>query len=156
MPSSPTSPRRWPATEVAALADWLGADGSLVGLTLYSFFAATLLPGGSEIALYAYLRHFPEQTALALTLATAGNTLGGMTSYACGRFLPKWQRLAQLPHADRLRHYGSPALLLAWAPLAGDLLCLAAGWLRLNWAACLLFMTIGKAARYALVAVGAR
>lgn len=135
------------------MADWLGAEASLLGLTLYSFLAATLLPGGSEIALFTYLRAYPEQTALALTLATAANTLGGMTSYVCGRFLPKWQRLATLPHADRVARYGSPVLLLAWAPLVGDLLCVAAGWLRLNWAGCLLFMAIGKAARYGVVAL---
>ena len=144
----PTWRRRW-RTEVSG---WLDAEASLLGLTLYSFLAATLLPGGSEIALYAYLRHFPEQTALALTLATAANTLGGMTSYAAGRFLPKWQRLAALPHADRVERYGSPVLLLAWAPLVGDLLCVAAGWLRLNWLGCLVFMSIGKALRYLAIA----
>lgn len=139
-----------------SVADWLGADGSLVGLTLYSFLAATLLPGGSELALYAYLRHYPEQATLALALATAGNTLGGMTSYACGRFLPKWRQLENLPHAERVRRHGSPVLLLAWTPLVGDLLCLAAGWLRLNWVGCLVFMAIGKAARYGVVALGAQ
>ena len=137
------------------MADWLGADGSLVGLTLYSFLAATLLPGGSEIALFAYLRAFPEQAGWALALATVANTLGGMTSYACGRFLPKWQRLAALPQADRVARYGSPLLLLAWAPLVGDLLCLAAGWLRLNGLACTFYMALGKFARYGLVALGA-
>ena len=36
--------------------DWLSPEASLAGLFAYSFLAATLLPGGSEIALFAYLR----------------------------------------------------------------------------------------------------
>ena len=43
-------------------------------------------------------------------------------------------------------------LLLAWAPLIGDALCVAAGWLRLHWLPCCLFMAIGKFVRYWLVA----
>ena len=36
--------------------------------------------------------------------------------------------------------------------LLGDALCLAAGWLRLHWLPCCLFMALGKFARYWLVA----
>jgi len=140
---------------LAAINGWFGPDAGLWGLVAYSFLAATLLPGGSEIALFAFLRAAPEQTALALTLVTIGNTLGGLTSYAAGRFLPKWRRLETLPQATSVRRYGSPALLLAWAPVVGDLLCVAAGWLRLNWLACALFMAAGKLARYGLVAQAA-
>jgi len=52
-----------------------------------------------------------------------------------------------------VRHYGTPALLLAWTPILGDGLCLAAGWLRLNPFAALCFMAVGKFARYALIAI---
>jgi membrane protein YqaA with SNARE-associated domain len=135
--------------------DWLTPEASLAGLVAYAFLAATLLPGGSEVALFAYLRASPEQATLAIALVTAANTAGGMTSYLCGRYLPRWQRLESLPQAASARRWGSPALLLAWAPIVGDLLCVAAGWLKLNWLACLLFMTIGKFARYWLVGQGA-
>jgi membrane protein YqaA with SNARE-associated domain len=54
---------------------------------------------------------------------------------------------------QKLRRYGTPALLLAWAPVIGDALCLTAGWLRLNpWHAAL-FMALGKFARYYLIAL---
>lgn len=125
------------------------------GLFASSFLAATLLPGGSEAVLFVFLRAHPEQWGLALMLATIGNTLGGMTSWACGRWLPKWRKLDQLPHLDTIRRWGTPALLLAWTPLIGDALCVAAGWLRLHWLPCLLFMAVGKLARYWLVAQGA-
>ncbi|MFV5212290.1 YqaA family protein [Azonexus caeni] len=123
----------------------------LWGLGLYSLLAATLLPGGSELALYAFLKYAPTQAHPALLVATLGNTLGGLISWACGRFLPRWQRVERLPQVDRLRRWGAAALLFSWLPLIGDALCIAAGWLRLHWLPCALFMALGKFARYWLV-----
>lgn len=121
-------------------------EAGLLGLFLASFLAATVLPGGSEAAFVALVLAHPEQSLAALLLATLGNTLGGMTTYGMGRLLP--QHLAPAKSA-LARRWGSPVLLLAWAPLVGDALCAAAGWLRLPWPACLLWMAIGKGARYA-------
>jgi len=136
--------------------EWLNvtAEQGLWGIFLSSFLSATVLPGGSELLLFGFLKLHPEQFWPALGLATLGNTLGGMSTYACGRFLPKWQRLEQLPHRDRLERRGPALLLLSWTPVLGDALCLCAGWLKLNWLSCLLFMAVGKALRYALVAQG--
>lgn len=122
---------------------------SLTSLFLSSFLGATLLPGGSEVVLFALLKSYPESFWLALTLATLGNTLGGMVSFAMGWLLPQTQ---QLKHVEKVRRLGAPVLLLAWLPFLGDALCLAAGWLRLNpWQAAL-FMGIGKFTRYLLIA----
>ena len=126
----------------------LSAEAGLLGLFTASFLSATLLPGGSELVLFALLKLHPEQTVAALVLATVGNTLGGMLTYGMARWLP--QHLE--PQKSALaRRWGAPVLLLAWAPVIGDLLCVAAGWLRLSWLPCLLWMGIGKAARYVLV-----
>jgi membrane protein YqaA with SNARE-associated domain len=122
---------------------------SLLSLFLGSFFAATLLPGGSEAILFGVLKSYPETLWPALLIATAGNTLGGMVSFGMGWLLPQTQ---QLKHVEKLRRYGTPALLLAWVPLIGDALCLAAGWLRLNWWQAALFMALGKFARYWVIA----
>ncbi len=129
-----------------------GPPAGLAGLFLSSFLAATLLPGGSEIALFALLKLHPDQAVPALTLATIGNTLGGMTTYGMARLLPP----AGVPGKSGvvIRH-GAPALLLAWAPLLGDALCAAAGWLRLPWLPCMLWMALGKGLRYIMVALGA-
>ncbi len=122
---------------------------SLTSLFVSSFLAATLLPGGSEAVLFAVLKSYPETFWLPLVLATLGNTLGGMVSFGMGWLLPQTQ---QLKHVEKVRRYGTPALLLAWMPLIGDALCLAAGWLRLNpWLAAL-YMAIGKFARYLVIA----
>ena len=64
-------------------------------------------------------------------------------------------RYRPTPSAPRLalvQRWGSVALLLSWVPVIGDALCAAAGVLRLNWAACLLWMAVGKGLRYAAIA----
>jgi membrane protein YqaA with SNARE-associated domain len=122
----------------------------LFGLFLASFAAATLIPLPSEAALYAYLKAFPEHTALAVAVATVGNTAGGMTSYLLGRFIP--QRNFPEKALKLLQRYGVPVTFLAWLPIVGDALCVAAGWLRVSWIAALIFMAAGRLARYIAVA----
>ena len=126
-------------------------EAGLAGLLLVSFLSATLLPGGSELALLALVMRHPEQTTAAFALATVGNTLGGMTTYWMARALPEPKDRQRLALAQR---WGAPVLLLAWAPLIGDALCAAAGWLRLPWLPSLLWMALGKAARYGVLIAG--
>ena len=122
---------------------------SLGALFASSFLAATLLPGGSEAVLFGALKLDPQQYWPALAVATLGNTLGGMSSYLIGRIVPQRGEIKGL---DWVKRYGSPALLLAWVPILGDPLCVAAGWLRLDpWRAAI-FMALGKFARYLVIA----
>jgi membrane protein YqaA with SNARE-associated domain len=58
---------------------------------------------------------------------------------------------AQQRAIERLRRFGSPALLLSWLPVVGDPLCFAAGWLRQSFLLSLLFIALGKAARYTAI-----
>ncbi len=127
----------------------------LWGLALYSFLAATLLPGGSELALFALVGIDRSLLWPALLVSTLGNTAGGMVSWWCGRIFPVSRRIEALPYRDKVKRWGSPILLLAWTPIVGDALCVAAGWLRLAWLPCCMFMAIGKFARYWIVAQAA-
>lgn len=120
----------------------------LAALFAASFLASTLVPLPSEAALFAYLQLHPESKVLAVTIATIGNTAGGMTSYAIGRLIPQ----KELKQLDAVKRYGAPALLVAWLPLVGDALCVAAGWLRMSWFPALAFMAAGRLARYVAVA----
>ncbi len=132
--------------------EWTG-DTGLATLFAAAFLSATVLPGNSEIVLVAVLKAFPERAAAAVALATLGNTLGGLTTFALGRLLPK-----KVPQGRALawaRRYGPAALLLSWVPVAGDALCAAAGWLRLPWLACAGALALGKFARYLVVAQAA-
>jgi membrane protein YqaA with SNARE-associated domain len=123
---------------------------ALAGLFAASFVAATVFPLPSEAALYAYLKANPESTGLAVAVATFGNTLGGMTTYLAGRLFP--QRSVDQKALGRIKRYGAPVTFFAWLPIVGDALCFAAGWLRIHWAAALVFMAAGRLARYLLVA----
>lgn len=132
-------------------------QSSLLALFTSSFLAATLLPGGSEAVLVGVLLTYPELHWQALTLATIGNTLGGMSSYLIGRFLPDEKTVLKKSGGSSrglewVRQHGAPILLLSWAPLIGDVLCVAAGWLRANWLWALLFIAVGKFARYWVIA----
>ena len=133
----------------------------LWALFVSAFLAATLLPGGSEAVLAILAVRDDYDPWLLLVVATAGNTLGGMSTWAVGRFFG-WRypasRFTQ-PQYDRplrwLRQWGSPALLLSWVPVVGDALCLVGGWLRVHWLAALVWIAIGKAARYGVIVYAA-
>lgn len=133
---------------IATLQQWFSADASLAMLFAGAFLAATLVPLSSEAILFAVLKAHPDATLAALALATLGNTAGGMVTYAMGRLAP---HRTPLRHEALLRRHGAVALLGAWLPLVGEALCIGAGWLRLDWRACLVYMALGRAARYAAV-----
>jgi len=130
----------------------IGTSASLASLLGVSFLASTLIPISSEAALFAVLKLHADIAWPALAVATLGNTLGGLTTYLIGRYLGAKKPLTQL---ERVKRYGSPLLALAWLPFVGDGLCLAAGWVKLNWAAVALWSAAGRFARYWLVAQGA-
>ena len=132
------------------------ATMSLWGLFSSAFLSATLLPGSSEILLAYLVATSSHSPVLLLLLATAGNTLGGFTTYWLGRFLA-WRfpnkslrehhRLAMA----RIQRWGSLSLLLSWVPVVGDPLCAAAGYLKLNPLLTLVLLAVGKALRYLFI-----
>ena len=132
------------------LQSFFTADASLWSLLAGSFFAATLIPISSEVMLFALIRLHPDLMWPAVAVATIGNTAGGMLSYAIGRWLPHKK---PIQYEALLQRHGATLLTMAWAPLIGDALCVAAGWLRIHWLPCLGFMALGKCARYVVLAV---
>jgi membrane protein YqaA with SNARE-associated domain len=68
--------------------EWISPENGLAGVFAASFLASTIVPLSSEAVLFGYLKLYPDQVPMALALATVGNTLGGLTSYAIGRMLP--------------------------------------------------------------------
>jgi membrane protein YqaA with SNARE-associated domain len=130
--------------------DW-SADTSLAALFVVAFVSATILPANSEVVLVAVLSAHPGRQMEAIAIATIGNTLGGLTTYALGRLLPRRAQPAPRVLA-RVRRHGAWALLLSWLPLVGDALCAAAGWLRVPLLAATIAIAAGKLARYLVVA----
>lgn len=130
--------------------EW-SAEGGLAALFAAAFVSATVLPANSEIVLLAFLKAFPERGFDALVVASVGNTLGSLTTYGVGRLLPQ-RRLPDEWSLRWVRRYGAWSLLLAWLPVVGDAICIAAGWLRIPFWAATLAIAAGKVARYVVVA----
>jgi membrane protein YqaA with SNARE-associated domain len=138
------------ATVLAALA--LPKFG-LSTIFVVALISATLLPVGSEPAVFGLVKLNPELFWPAVLVATAGNTVGGAISYWMGYGAEKaYERIRHRKaeaHALRwLERLGPKACLLSWLPVVGDPLCAVAGWLRLTFWPCVLYMAIGKFARY--------
>lgn len=135
-------------------------QNQLLLMFISAFVSSTILPGNSEvifstlIAKQALNDSLSQPFALFLS-ASIGNSLGSLTTYAMARFLPEPtfktpSKTSQWAIAFS-RKYGVWTLLLSWLPVVGDVLCGVAGWLRLNIWQSALFITLGKAARYAVL-----
>lgn len=130
---------------------------TLWALFLSAFLASTLLPGGSEIVLGVLALQGHHEPWTLLIVATAGNTLGGMSTWGVGRLVDWWFPSSKFGHhkyqraREWVRRWGSPVLIFSWVPVLGDPLCLAGGWLRIHWMSALFWIGMGKAARYAVI-----
>jgi membrane protein YqaA with SNARE-associated domain len=133
---------------------WLLATLAVPEVGLWSVFivsavSATLLPIGSEPAVFAVVKANADLFWPALLVATAGNTLGGVVDYWMG--VGAKQMFAK-ERGTRwfgwLQRFGAKTLLLSWLPGIGDPLCVLAGWLRLPVWQCVAYMAIGKFLRY--------
>ncbi|TDM09816.1 MAG: hypothetical protein C4K60_04065 [Ideonella sp. MAG2] len=130
----------------------------LPAVFVISLLSATLLPLGSEPAVMALVSLDPSLFWPTMVVATAGNTLGGVLSWWMGRgaehvYERAYEKVRhRSPHELRaltwLKRFGPKACLLSWLPLVGDPLCALAGWLRLDFWPCVLYMAIGKFIRF--------
>lgn len=126
----------------------------LLTLFISSFVSATLFPGGSELLLVYYLKNSSGDAYLYFSSATLGNSLGAVLTYFMGYYLPSRRQPVQGKQQKALlycQHYGAAALLLSWLPVIGDLLPLAAGWLKTPVLLSIFAIIAGKAMRYAAI-----
>lgn len=126
---------------------------SLGSVFVVSFISATLLPLGSEPVVFGLIKLNPSLFWPVIGVATAGNALGGAVDWWMGfgahRVADKYRHSnVHVRALDWLHSLGPKACLLSWLPLIGDPLCAVAGWLRLPFWPCLVYMTIGKFLRY--------
>jgi membrane protein YqaA with SNARE-associated domain len=125
----------------------------LSSVFVVSFVSATLLPLGSEPAVFGLVKLNPDLFWPAIGVATVGNTLGGAVTWWMGlashKVVDKYRHSQHhLRALDWLQRLGPKACLLAWLPVVGDPLCAVAGWLKLPFWPCVIYMAIGKFARY--------
>ena len=135
---------------------WFGMPSvGLPAVFISALVSATLLPIGSEPMLFAYISLNADLYWVAIIVATFGNTIGGMVDWWLGLLARNTVEALKGSINNRMQKWleerGPKMLLLSWLPGIGDPLCLAAGWLRLPWQQCLVYMAIGKFLRYITV-----
>ena len=133
-----------------ALSEW-----GYLGLFFASFLAATILPLSSEIV-FSVLIVNNYDLAICLVVATMGNWIGGMSSYALG-WLAKWSFIEKYLRIKKERiqsfkikieNWGSFIAFFCWLPIIGDPLAVGLGVLKTNIIKVSIWMLIGKMIRY--------
>jgi membrane protein YqaA with SNARE-associated domain len=140
------------------MVDFLQQYG-LWGLFLSGFLSGSVLPFNSE-AVMSVLILAGVNISSAIVVATAGNTLGGITIFYLGylgkmEWIEKYGKVKmEKIHAinPKLQKYGPLSALLSFVPVIGDLLILGLGFFRISPKLTILFMFVGKLARYWLLA----
>jgi membrane protein YqaA with SNARE-associated domain len=158
---------------------WLSLpEFGLSSVFLVSFVSATLIPMGSEPAVFGMVKLRPDLFWQTIAVATVGNTLGGVVDYWMGRGA-EWmleRRLNLDEHGLPIRpviaggapapsrwhqravrwmeRFGAFGCILSWLPGIGDPLCTVAGWLGLPFWRCVFWMAIGKCLRYITMTAG--
>ncbi|MBQ3634498.1 MAG: DedA family protein [Bacteroidales bacterium] len=132
----------------------------LWGIFVLSFGSATLLPGVSEAGLVAVALTLQFKIGRLVGVATLGNWLGGMLTYATGWWLgieqvAEWFSISPESIAEMenwVDRYGGWAGLGVWLPIVGDPLAAALGVVRANPMLVGVTMLVGKAIRYVVIA----
>ena len=125
----------------------------LSSVFLISFISATLVPLGSEPAVFGLIKLNPELFWPTIIVASLGNTLGGALDwwmgYCAHGAVDKYKgKRTHSKALSWLERFGPKSCLLSWLPGIGDPLCAVAGWLNLPFWPCVLYMAIGKFLRY--------
>lgn len=129
------------------------------GMFLAALLAASVFPFSSE-AVMAGLQLAGLDPLILLAWGTAGNVGGSMFNYCLGR-LGRMEWIERYLHVKRenvekARHWmerkGAWAGgILCVVPVIGDAFSVALGFMRADWLTCLISITIGKLARYAVL-----
>lgn len=166
--------QEWLTPHITQLLAWLAfPEHGLSTVFTIAFISATLLPLGSEPAVFGLIKLNPDLFWQAIFVATAGNTLGGILSWWMGygthqavdivrKHKADVEGEAQAPNTNMnekmhkralewLEKLGPKACLLSWLPGVGDPLCAVAGWLKMPFGPCAIYMAIGKFLRYVVM-----
>jgi membrane protein YqaA with SNARE-associated domain len=127
-------------------------DVGLTSVFFISLVSATLLPLGSEPAVFAVIKVNGTLFWPAICSATIGNTVGGVIDYWIGYGAKQtFAKERESRWFGWLRRFGAKTMLLAWLPGIGDPLCTLGGWLKLSFWPCVFYMAVGKFLRYLVI-----
>ncbi len=128
-------------------------------LFIFCLSLGTFFPFASEAYLVKLLLSGKYDVFLLLLFASFGNILGSVISWVFGYFVYFFIKKPWFPinkflfqkASDIFKKYGKWSLLLSWVPFIGDPIAFAAGTFRYNILFFLIFVSIGKVARYLLI-----
>ena len=132
------------------------------GLFLASFLASTIIPLSSEIVLTGLIAADFDVWSC-IIVATAGNFLGGATTYGLG-YLGKWEWIEKYfkknkndiaKFQSKVQKFGIMAAAFAWLPFIGDLISLSLGFLRFKPIPVFMMMFLGRFARFIVTGLAA-
>ena len=130
-----------------------------VTLFIWSFLSATIIPLGVE-PYFISLVSSSGQITLPVIVASAGNSLGGLTLLLMGiagnqwisRHVQKEKKMILEKSTSLFRKYGNPVLLFSWVPFAGDVLVMIVGLSKPDLKTAVIYLTIGKTLRFIVLA----
>ena len=127
---------------------------------IVSLVSATLIPLGSEPAVFGLIKLNPELFWPTIAVATTGNALGGAINWWMGFGAKKAYEsyTHSSVHAKALAwlaRLGPRACFFAFLPVIGDPLATLAGWLKLPFWPCFFYGAVGKLLRYLIMTAGA-
>lgn len=131
-----------------------------IGVFIGCFLAATVVPFASDALLVGMLLAGGD-VWLTVAWASAGNWLGGLTTYGIGH-LGSWKWIEKhfkvkietmVKQKAKVDKWGPPLALLTWIPFVGDLFALVLGFYKVNFAKSAAYMLIGKTFRFVAWAV---
>ena len=123
---------------------------------IVSLVSATLLPLGSEPAVFGLIKLNPDLFWPTIGVATAGNAIGGAINWWMGFGAKRAyegfkQSAVQAKALVWLERLGPRACFFAFLPAVGDPLATLAGWLKLPFWPCFLYGVLGKFLRYVVM-----
>lgn len=136
-------------------------DYGYIGMFISAFLAGSIFPLSSEVVMLALMAAGLDPWQL-VVYGTIGNTLGSMFNYGIGT-LGRMDWIEKYLHVkkkdlDRAQRFmaGRGALMgfFAFLPAIGEGITIVLGLMRANVALTVVSVTIGKLARYALLALG--
>lgn len=130
----------------------------LIGLFLATMASSTILPIPSEavVATFIALKYNPW---VILIVASVGNVLGSVTTYALGYFgltkvLEKFSKINTVKvryFRQKSLQHGDLLSFFSFLPFLGDMFTLALGLAKYNVYRCIFFIALGKTLRYAVI-----
>lgn len=127
---------------------------------IVSLVSATLVPLGSEPAVFGLIKLNPDLFWPTIAVATMGNALGGAINWWMGFGAKKayegyTHSSVQAKALAWLDHLGPKACFFAFLPVIGDPLATLAGWLKFPFWPCFFYGALGKFLRYLVMTAGA-